>query len=292
MEESKKNWYDKWHKAMLVLPILLILISIFYIYGLYSKTGDFIQKDASLSGGTTITVQGDININELEDALKSEFPDLYVRKISDISTGRDIASIIGSSAEPEVLQPAIEKFLGYKLNSGNSNIEFSGSALGENFYRQLITAIILSFILMSLVILFLFRKFVPSIVVIFATFGDIVLTLGLVNYLGIKLSSAGIAAFLMLIGYGVDTNILLTSRVLKKREDSINQRIYGAFKTGMFMTFVGLAAVSPALFLITGLPDSFRQIFLIVAIGLLADIITTWIGNASIIKWYAEKKRL
>ena len=94
----------------------------------------------------------------------------------------------------------------------------------------------------------------------------------------------------MLIGYSVDTDILLTTRALKKQEGTVNQRIYGAFKTGIFMTITALAAVLPAFFIITGLPDSFRQIFFILALGLGADIINTWLTNASIIKWYCEKK--
>lgn len=291
-ETKTKNWYDRWYKALLIPPVLIVLISLFYIYSIYSETGDFLQKDASLAGGTTITIQGDTNIDELENALKVEFPDVYVRRIGDISTGRNIAFIVGSSAGPEQLQSAVEKFLGYGLNAQNSNIEFSGSALGSDFYKQLIIAIIISFILMSIVIFFMFRSFIPSIAVIFAAFSDIVTAIAIVNFLGIKLSAAGIAAFLMLIGYSVDTDILLTTRVLKKKEGSVNQRIYSAFRTGIFMTLAGLAAVLPAFFIVTGLPDSFRQIFLIVAFGLTADIIMTWLGNASIIKWYADYKKL
>jgi len=105
-----------------------------------------------------------------------------------------------------------------------------------------------------------------------------------------KISAAGIAAFLMLIGYSVDTDILLTSRALKSKEGAVNTRIFRAFKTGIFMTLTALAAVLPAFFIVTGLPDSFRQIFLILAIGLCADILNTWLTNASIIKWYCEKK--
>jgi preprotein translocase subunit SecF len=114
------------------------------------------------------------------------------------------------------------------------------------------------------------------------------MTLAIVDLLGIRLSTAGIAAFLMLIGYSVDTNILLTSRVLKRLEGSVNQRIFSSFKTGLFMTLTGLVAVLPAFLFVTGLPDSFRQIFLIVALGLGADIINTWLTNAGIIKWYAS----
>jgi preprotein translocase subunit SecF len=94
----------------------------------------------------------------------------------------------------------------------------------------------------------------------------------------------------MLIGYSVDTDILLTNRLLKRSEGTTNERIFGAFKTGILMTLTALFAVLPAFFIVSGLPDSFRQIFLILALGLSADIFNTWLTNASIIKWYCEKK--
>ena len=188
------------------------------------------------------------------------------------------------------MKKEVEASLGYLLTEENSSIEFSGPTLSEGFYTQLIFALFISFILMSIVIFLMFRSFIPSIAVIFAAFSNIVMPLALIDFLGIKLSAAGIAAFLMLIGYSVDTDILLTTRVLKKREGHINQRIFGAFKTGILMTITALAAVLPAFFVVSGLPDSFRQIFLILGLGLSADIINTWLTNAGILKWYCEKK--
>jgi len=200
--------------------------------------------------------------------------------------------IIEISAEPEELKSAVEKILGYELTEKNSSVEFTGSSLSSNFYKQLMTALFISFVLMSLVIFIMFRTFIPSIAVIFATFADVIISLSIINYFGVRLSAAGIAAFLMLIGYGVDTNILLTTRALKKKEGTLNQRIYGAFRTGIFMTLTAVAAILPAFFLVTGLPDSFRQIFLILALGLFADIFNTWLTNASILKWYCKSRGL
>ncbi|MEK6848597.1 MAG: protein translocase subunit SecF, partial [Nanoarchaeota archaeon] len=86
--------------------------------------------------------------------------------------------------------------------------------------------------------------------------------------------------------------ILLTTRALKNREGTLNSRIFRAFKTGILMTLTALLAVLPAFLFITGLPDSFRQIFLILALGLFADIINTWLTNVGIIKWYCDSKRI
>ncbi|MEK6818986.1 MAG: hypothetical protein AABY10_03565 [Nanoarchaeota archaeon] len=287
-----KNWYDKYYKVILLIPVAILLISLIYLIGFYKSTGNLFLRDSSLSGGTTITLQGDYDHLQLESKLKETFKDVRVRTISDRSTSKNLALIIDSSANPEELKSSVESILGIKIDEKNANIEFSGASLSNSFYKQLIIALIISFILMSCVIFFLFRTFIPSFAVIFAAFADIIMPLAVINYFGVSVSAAGIAAFLMLIGYSVDTDILLTTRVLKKKEGSVNQRIYSSFKTGMFMTITALLAVIPAFILVTTLPDSFRQIFLILSLGLFADIINTWLTNASIIKWYAVKKRL
>ncbi|MDP2925251.1 MAG: protein translocase subunit SecF [Nanoarchaeota archaeon] len=291
-ETNRKDWYDRWHKKMLLIPVAVMIISLVYIFYFYSVHGDIMHRDSSLTGGTTITLKGDIDMVKIETELKKEYTDLVTRKLTDIRTGEPVSFIIESSAKPEELKPSIEKILDYKLTEENSNIEFTGPSLSQSFYKQLIIALFISFILMSCVVFILFRTFTPSIAVIFAAFSDIVMPLALIDYLGIRISAAGIAAFLMLIGYSVDTDILLTTRALRKRGGKLNQRIYGAFKTGIFMTTTALIAVLPAFFVVSSLPDSFRQIFFILSLGLVADIFNTWLTNASIIKWYCDHKKI
>ena len=288
--QHTKNWYDKSYKLILFVPVALLLVSLIYLAIFYNQNGDLINRDVSLKGGTTVTLLGNVDAVTLEAQLKEKIPDISFRSLSEMGSGKQIALVIESSMQPEELKLEIENILGYKLDDKNSSIEFTGPALSANFYRQLIIALIISFALMSIVIFIMFKSFIPSIAVIFAAFSEIVMALALVDYLGVKLSAAGIAAFLMLVGYSVDTDILLTTRALKKAEGTLNQRIYGAFRTGIFMTTTALFAVLPAFFIVTGLPDSFRQIFLILAFGLGADIINTWMTNASIIKWYCDKK--
>lgn len=289
-ESKNQNWYDKWYKTLLIFPVIIMILSLGYLGYFFSQHGDIMLRDSSLSGGTTITLTGNIDLNSLESSLKSSFSDIRTRKLTDLMTGEPVSFIIESSAKPEELKPAIEKALGYKLTEENSTVEFTGPSLSQSFYKQLIMALIISFVLMSITVFIIFRTFIPSIAVIFAAFGDIVMPLALIDYLGIRLSAAGIAAFLMLIGYSVDTDILLTTRALRSKGGNINQRIYRAFITGTFMTITALAAVLPAFFIVSGLPDSFRQIFLILALGLTADLINTWLTNASIIKWYCGGK--
>ena len=103
-----------------------------------------------------------------------------------------------------------------------------------------------------------------------------------------RLSTAGIAAFLMLIGYSVDTDILLSTRVLKRKEGTEMERIYGAMKTGITMSVTTLTAVSMALIFTQS--EIIKQIMIILLIGLLVDLINTWIQNVGILRLYLERK--
>ena len=288
--KQEKNWFDRYYKIMVFIPVTFLIICLIYLGFFYSQHGDFIFKDASLAGGTTITLTGDIDTAALEAGLRAQFNDISFRRLTDLRTGETVSFVIESSSTPDQIRPAIETIIGMPLTEENSSIEFTGPTLSQNFYRQLIIALFISFILMSIVIFLLFKTFVPSMAVIFAAFADIVIPLAILDFYGVKISAAGIAAFLMLIGYSVDTDILLTSRAIKSREGTVNSRIYGAFKTGILMTMTALLAVLPAFFIVSGLPDSFRQIFLILSLGLCADIINTWLTNTGIIKWYCESK--
>lgn len=286
-----KNWYDKSYKWILIIPALMLICSIAYLVVFNSKNGDIIYKDVSLTGGTTITVfDGKVDTTALKESLKSEFPDLLLREISDIRTGKNKGFSVETKSEVSSIKAALEKSLGYDLTTENSSVEFSGASLSSGFYKQLRFAILLAFGFMAIVVFLLFRTFIPSFAVILAAFADIVMTLAVVDISGMKVSTAGIIAFLMLIGYSVDTDILLTTRVLKKREGTVNERISDAFKTGLTMTLTAIAAVGASLIVIYSFSETLRQIFSIILIGLGFDIFNTWVTNASILKWYAEAK--
>ena len=292
-EEQKNNWYEKNYKLLLIIPAILLVFSLIYLAQFNAENGDLIYKDISLTGGTTITVFDEsTNIEDLKTKLESDFPDILVRTISDFRTGYQQAFFVETTAEVDEIKPALENYLGYELDSINSSTEFTGSSLSEGFYQQLKIAIIIAFIFMALVVFIIFRTPVPSLAVVLSAFMDIVMTLAVVNLLGMSLSIAGIVALLMLIGYSVDTDILLTTRMIRKKEGTLNSRMFGALKTGMTMTLTSIAAIMVALFIIYTFSETLRQMFTIILIGLGFDLFNTWITNASILKWYAEVKNI
>jgi len=289
-EIPKKNWHDRNYKILLLIPLILILFSFIYMGIFYSQHNDFFLKDISLMGGTSATINGQLDIFYLKEALVTEFGEVNVREVSDLITGEQLATTIETTADAETTKKFLEEYLGYELTEENSSFEFTGSSLSKSFYNQLLIAILVSFVFMAIVVFILFRTAVPSGAVIISAFADILMTLVTINLLGIKMSSSGIIALLMLIGYSVDTDILLTNRILKRQEGSLNERLFGAFKTGMTMTMTSLTAVVVALLVVKSFSVTLTQIFTILSIGLVFDIFNTWITNTSILKWYVNSK--
>jgi preprotein translocase subunit SecF len=333
------SWHDKNYRKLLIIPAILLVLSLAYLAYFYLETGDIINKDITLTGGSSFSIDTKTSIAEMTTYLSSEnFNDFNVNSISDLS-GNQIQLIItiGEGKENE-MKSALENFLGYELTEENSSIESTSASLSQDFYKQLVVAVILAFFWMAAVVFVIFAKgikikifavianllfgifmgnfflslrpiisliiflifstilirtyikySVPAFAVMLSAFADIVMTLAVVNFLGFRLSTAGIVAFLMLIGYSVDTDILLTTRLLKKKE-GINSAMYGALKTGMTMTITSIIAIVTALIIIYRFETVLNQIFTILLIGLGFDIFNTWVTNAGIIKWYMEKK--
>lgn len=296
-QEPKKSFstklarfHDKRYKTLLLIPAIMIIFCFVYMGFFYSANQDFIHRDISLTGGTTVTISEKIDTEVIEIELASELENLNTREIYDLITQEQKAIIIETTSDAEQTRTVLENYLGYELTDQNSSFEFTGSSLSQSFFKQLLIAILLAFIFMALVVFLIFRSFTPSAAIIISAFADIFMTLTLFNILGMKMSSAGIVAFLMLIGYSVDTDILLTNRVLKRHEGSINERIFSAFKTGITMTLTSIFAIGFALIIVQSFSEVLSKILTILVIGLCFDILNTWITNASIIKWYAKKK--
>lgn len=290
-QEIKKNWHDKYYKILLIIPAIILIFSAVYMINFYNQNGDFIKKDISLTGGTSVTLYEKLEVIKLNQDLEGKLGDINIREVYDLITREQKAVILETTSNADETKAVLEEYLKYELTEDNSSFEFTGSSLSAGFYKQLLIAILVAFIAMGIVIFIIFRLFVPSIAVILSAFADILMTLVAVNILGIEVSTAGIVAFLMLIGYSVDTDILLTSRVLKREGDSLNKKIFESFKTGITMTITALLSVLVSLFIVKSFSSVLAQIFTILAIGLLFDILNTWITNVSLIKWYVLNKK-
>ena len=72
---SFASFYERNYKALMIIPLLLVVIAAFSLFTFYQKTGDIMYKDVSLKGGITSTVYTDkeINLAELTETIKGIF---------------------------------------------------------------------------------------------------------------------------------------------------------------------------------------------------------------------------
>ena len=135
--------------------------------------------------------------------------------------------------------------------------------------------------------------------VVLCALADILTAAASMNLTGVQLSLGTVAALLMLIGYSVDTDILLTMRVLKRKGDT-DDKIKGAMGTGLTMAGTSAAAVI-SLILVSNLlhlvlpsfsrMDVIADMSTVLIFGLAADLFNTWVTNAQGLRWYLSRPR-
>src|SRR3989344_2226697 len=285
-----EEFYNKHYKVVLVLPIVMILASLHIIFNQYQNTGDIVNKDVSLKGGLSAEIYSEklIEKSDLENKLRIKFADgeFFIRELSELATEQKNGIIIESSnIKEKELRKALEEILEIKLeDEKNYFARETSPILGERFYKQMILTILLAFLLMTVTVIIIYRKIIPSIAIISSPIIDITVTIAAINLLGFRVTDATIAALLLMIGYGIDTDILLTTKVLKRKEGTVYNRIKGSFFTGFTMTLTTIVALT----LGTIVVKSFllKEMFIVLIIGLSTDIIATYVWNASLLRWY------
>ena len=286
LKDKIEPFYNKNYKILMLIPIIALVISLLYLGYFYNQNGDFIHKDIGLSGGISATIYTDktVNLEDLADKLS-----VNARKLADFATGKQLGLIIETDkTDSEALQTSLEEYLQIKLTGDNYSVEQTSPSLGSSFYTELLIALLFSFIFMSIVVFIAFRSIAPSIAVVFAAFTDIVITLAIVDFIGMKISAAGIIGFLLVIGYSIDTDMLLTTRAIKRSEGTLFERMFSSVKTGLTMLGTTFTALTIGYLLTTS--DVLKEIFIIIIIALIVDVFSTYFTNSGILKIWCDRK--
>lgn len=267
------------HKPLILIPVILMILSLLYL-GIFG-----LNEGVDLKGGTLVTVE----LNQ--PMTQSQITSLVQEKlgISDVetSTSGDTATltISGDVDQTKFNEQFSSEFKVLSFRSVGALL--SDAALGQIYY-----ALLFAFIFMSVTVFFVFRDLVPSLAIILSAICNLSIAVGSMSLFGIPLSIASVGALLMLIGYGVDTDILLTTRLLKRKTGSIDDRAEGACRTGITLTFATLAAMI-VLFIVVKvfIPTAqvLEDISAVLIMGLLSDLLSTWLMNLGILKWHVER---
>ncbi|MFB6115706.1 MAG: protein translocase subunit SecF [Candidatus Nanohalobium sp.] len=290
---NAEKYFDRVYEDFdryLAIPAAMFIIAFAVLGFNYATTGQFLQKGTDFAGGSEIqfAVEGGFSSQKIEDAFASAGrPNVDVLTQS---TGNRTLAVV--QLPPPTIEE--EEALNIMSNAGHDasvvSLRTISAAVSQQFFLQAQIAFLLAFTTMSLVIFVAFKDLSPSIAVIAAAFGDIVVAAAGMSLLGIPLTLGSLAALLMLIGYSVDTDIVLSTRVLKRQRGSLKSRVWSSVKTGTTMSMGGVAGFT-FLYIISYLvvgPSELSNIAAVMVIGLLADLPFTWLGNAIVLKKYVE----
>lgn len=280
------SYIDKFlssYKPLIAIPVIITVIALIIL----ATNG--LTQGIDLRGGTNVIIelQQDTSPQELQSIISNGIG------IDEV----EVTSIANNQATVEITGEDVDAIKLTNVIAGVgtiSSLQSVGALLSERALTQVYYAIAFAFLFMAITVFIVFREFVPSMAVILAALTDIIISLGGMSLFGIPLSIASVGAILMLIGYSVDTDILLTTRVLKNREGTVNDRIIDAMKTGFTMAAASIGSmVTLYLVVVYFMPFAhvLSQIASVLIIGLVADTLATWLMNLGVLRWYLEARR-
>lgn len=276
--------YDRYtNRQLVVIPLTTLAIALLVIGGFWALTGTPATYGVDFTGGTELTVDTATDRAEVQDAFEAEID--TVQTVPD-DENRFILTFRGGDID--ALNSQAEAGL-EPVDDGDEVVQSSGTVdpvFAADTLRAALLALGIAFVGMSLLAFVLFRTFVPSVAIVASAFSDMAIPLAAMNVLGIDLTVGTIAALLMLIGYSVDSDILLNTHILRRRGD-FYESTYRAMQTGVTMTVTSMAAMATMGIMATifGI-DLLAAIGIILFIGLAADLMNTYLLNLSLLRWY------
>lgn len=272
----KIDYTEYTNRQLVGIPLGLLAVSLAILAVATALTGMPVALGIEFTGGTELQIVTDDSQAEIRDNFDAE-----VASITPIAGQSNTYQVTFQADDAD---PIIEEAegSGYEVESvGERSASFATDS-----QRQALIGLAIAFGGMAALVALMFRTFVPSLAVIASAFSDIVIPLALMRLFNIELTLGTVAALLMLIGYSVDSDLLLNNHVLRRRGDFYTST-FRAMRTGVTMTVTSIAAmiVMTVVSYLLGVP-LLPDVGLILVFGLLADLMNTYLLNVSLLRYY------
>lgn len=275
-------------KKLLAIPVVVFIFSISVLLYNFYHTGNFFLLSIDLRGGTLITLQSNspINTNLIQSTLGTKYGSILVSGLT-TTNGYGANIEVGANQDTTSILSALS---GAGIPTTSVTIESVGPELGSLFLQQVTNVLAVAFVLMSIVIFIVYRRLVSSFAIVFAALSNILTTLAVSSLLGIEISFAGFAGLLMLIAYTVDTNIVLTTKVLRTTPEEFKKKYRLALTTGL--TLIATITITMTAVVFLSASTLLVNVAQVLVIGFLSDLPFTWIMNAGLLEMHVYRRRV
>jgi preprotein translocase subunit SecF len=288
--------YERYtNRQLAAIPLAVLAVAMVVLVALYVATGSPVPLGIDFTGGTELTVQTNTPSDEIGAAFDVEPENIQqtVQADGGSAGGQYIVTFANTGEEvngSELAGQARQNLEPTCSDTDNCEIVQSRQSTTARFagtsQQTAVIGLGAAFLGMSVLAFALFRTFVPSLAIVVSAFSDIVIPLAIMGLVGIKLSLGTVAALLMLIGYSVDSDILLNNHILR-REGGFYESTHRAMQTGVTMTLTSLSAM--AVMAVTawlfGI-ELMASIGIVLVLGLATDLMNTYMMNLSLLRWY------
>jgi len=271
------------NRELLVAPLGMLAAALLVLAAMWAMTGSPVALGLDFTGGSELTVETSLSQGEIADSFETD--PVSVQPIVD----EEDTFVVTFQASDEAAAQAALTTLQEQAEAAGMEVRAASTtsaAFAEDSQLTAIAGVGIAFVAMSLLVFGLFRTFVPSIAVVISALSDMIVPLGVLALFQIPLSLGTVAALLMLIGYSVDSDVLLNNHVLR-RSGGFYESVYRAMETGVTMTLTSIAAMAVMTVLATlfGI-GIMASVGLVLVIGLTADLINTYMLNLTLLRWY------
>jgi preprotein translocase subunit SecD len=170
--------------------------------------------------------------------------------------------------------------------------EVVGPTLGADSIREGITASVVGLLLILLFMLIYYR--LSGVNAIVALIANLVILIGLMAYFGATMTLPGIAGFVLTMGVGVDSNVLIFERI--KEELAAQRGVRAAINAGFSRVFLTLldthiASLIAAAFLFQFGTGPIRGFAMTLSIGLFVNLFTSIFVSKTIFEWELSQRQ-
>jgi len=283
IEVPEVDYSDYSNRQLAAVPLAFLVLALAIIGGWFVVTGAPANLGLEFTGGVELRIADD------GDNVEQQIQTAFDREPDSTRTipGDDVVVVTFQAAEddPEGLANDLEDQAS-AAGLTTTAVDQVSPSFASDTARTALFGVALAFLGMSVLVFALFRTFVPSIAVVASAFSDLVIPIAAMNVLGIQMTLGTIAALLMIIGYSVDSDILLNDSVLR-RTGAFYESVSRAMRTGVTMTLTSIAAmvVMAVVASVFGI-GLLRDIGIILSVGLCADLMNTYLMNVSLLRWH------
>lgn len=274
------------YRDMILIP--LVLAAIFAM----AVIARGIPLSMDFAGGTHLSISVE-NTENMPDAsiLESRLQSIIEGEINVHQTAKGYDIETSTYLTDNQVENQIKPYLSSELDiEGKYSVpkRMSGVITATHAERAR-NAVIGAAIAMGIIIFIALRHFTSVGSILLVVGLDALAVFGGMALLRIPLSFGSVTGLLLLIGYAVDTNILLSTKVLKRVGGTPRERAAEGMRTGLIMSGTSATALLVLNFIMT--PPLIKEFSGALVMGILADMFNTWLLNSGILLRHVEQQQ-